>query len=134
MLEFIDRADQQLKIRGFRVEPGEIQAVLLRYPAVVQGAVVPREDPGDEKRTGSYIVAQTGERVDPALLRTYLAQSLPGYIVPRAIVMLDPQPLSPSGKLDRKALPALEFRASGSAASRSQNASGRDPLCTLPRA
>jgi hypothetical protein len=71
--------------------------------------VIAREDPGGEKRLVGYVVAQSGQRADPALLRTHLAQNLPEYTVPEAIIVLEALPLNPNGKLDRKALPAPEF-------------------------
>jgi nonribosomal peptide synthetase DhbF len=80
-LEFLGRADQQLKIRGFRIEPGEIKAVLLRRPAVAQAAVVRETIQGTTSAGELYAVSESGQRADPALLRTYLAQSLPDYMV-----------------------------------------------------
>ncbi|MFL6236839.1 MAG: amino acid adenylation domain-containing protein, partial [Thermoanaerobaculia bacterium] len=101
---FAGRADQQVKIRGFRIEPAEIEARLAALPGVREAVVVAREDRG-EKRLVAYIVAEGGA-VSPAFLRQALRDRLPAYMVPSAFVLLERLPITPNGKVDRRALPA----------------------------
>jgi len=103
-LEFAGRVDQQIKIRGFRVELGEIEAVLAQHPAVREVAVVDRGD-GAAKILVAYPVAEEGVVLDLRELASFAAEQLPAYMVPAAFVPLDALPLAATGKVDRKALP-----------------------------
>jgi acyl carrier protein len=108
-LEFVGRLDDQVKIRGFRIEPGEVESVLGTHPWVDEARVVVREDEPGEKRLVAYVVGE----VNPHELRAHLQESLPEYMVPAAFVVLEALPLTPSGKLDVRALPAPELGAEG---------------------
>ncbi|MFJ6723105.1 amino acid adenylation domain-containing protein, partial [Streptomyces sp. NPDC091259] len=104
-VEYLGRTDDQVKIHGFRIELGEIETSLARLPGVGSAAVVVREDVPGERRLAGYVVPAAGAMLDAAGMRAELARSLPEYMVPLLLVV-DALPVTPNGKLDRKALPA----------------------------
>ncbi|WP_156623196.1 non-ribosomal peptide synthetase, partial [Mycobacterium sp. 1164966.3] len=108
-LQFVGRADQQVKIRGYRIELGEIQTALASLAGVAHAAVIAREDRPGDKRLVGYVTGTA----DPVELRAALAERLPAYMVPAAVVSLEALPLTPTGKLDARALPAPEYTAGG---------------------
>ncbi|WP_395297048.1 amino acid adenylation domain-containing protein [Kitasatospora hibisci] len=122
-LEYLTRADHQVKIRGFRIETGEIAAALVACPGVANCAVVARDDRQGEKRLVAYVVPQdAADAPDPALLRKKLGETLPDYMLPAVFVALETLPLTPSGKLDERALPEPEAAAAtGGRAARTPN-------------
>ena len=112
-LEFLGRQDLQVKVRGFRVEPGEVEATLIGHPGVRDAAVVAPADRQGDRRMVAYVVADPG--LGEAELRSHLAEKLPRYMVPSAITRLEGLPLTPNGKVDRA---ALEDEAAGESARR----------------
>ncbi|HEY6748837.1 MAG TPA: amino acid adenylation domain-containing protein [Mycobacteriales bacterium] len=124
-LRFVGRTDDQLKIRGMRIEPGEVEASLARHPGVVQAKVVAQDDRSGGKRLVAYVVGDA----DPVELRRFVARSLPQHMVPAAVVTLDELPLTRNGKLDRRALPAPD--PTGAGLSRRPRTAREGVLCEL---
>jgi hypothetical protein len=106
-IQFLGRLDFQVKVRGFRIELGEIESVLERHPAVRQAVVLAREDRSGQKQLLAYLVCAT-EPTSEMDLHGHLRANLPDYMVPSVFVMLDAFPLTPNGKVDRRALPDPE--------------------------
>ena len=105
-IEFLGRLDHQVKIRGHRVELGEIESALARHPGVTQCAVTASEDPGGERSLVAYFISPSGAVISAGELRLFLSEAVPTYMIPSAFVPLPSLPLTPNGKLDRKALPS----------------------------
>jgi amino acid adenylation domain-containing protein len=105
VLEFLGRTDHQVKLRGFRLEPGEVEAALAAHPAVSAAVAMVREDEPGRARLAAWVVAHEGRTADPAELAAHLRGRLPEHMVPTAWAVLDAFPLTPSGKVDRRALP-----------------------------
>ncbi|MES5099998.1 amino acid adenylation domain-containing protein [Agrobacterium sp. BA1120] len=112
VLEYLGRNDHQIKIRGFRVEPGEIEAAIMSTGSVHQTVVVLREDPGQRKQLVAYLTPATGATIDTAHLANRLAGTLPSHMIPAIYVVMEDLPLNTNGKIDRNALPAPQERIS----------------------
>jgi amino acid adenylation domain-containing protein/non-ribosomal peptide synthase protein (TIGR01720 family) len=112
-LEFIGRRDSQIKLRGFRIEPGEIEARLRKYPVVRDAIVLLREDVPGDQRLVAYVVVTNGDAFVESEVRHYLRETLPEYMVPTSFVALTKWPLTANGKVDRRALPLPAQRVSG---------------------
>jgi len=108
-IEFLGRSDQQVKIRGHRIEPDEIACTLRQHDSVQGAAVLVWEQPRGEKRLAAYVARQASSALQVSELRDYLKQKLPEYMVPSAIVIMEALPLTPNGKVDHRALPRPEI-------------------------
>jgi len=112
-IEFMGRIDHQVKLRGFRIEMGEIESNLGQHPAIRENLIIVREDNPGDKRLVAYFVPSNSEIPDGKSLRSFLLEKLPDYMIPNAFVNLDKIPLTPNGKVDRKALPQPDESAYG---------------------
>ncbi|MFJ4184528.1 amino acid adenylation domain-containing protein [Kitasatospora sp. NPDC089509] len=127
VLEFLGRADDQVKIRGFRIELGEVEAAFTAHPAVRQALALVREDRPGDKRLVAYLT--TADDTTPGELRTFATDRLPAYMLPAAVVILDALPVTPNGKIDRRALPAPDH--TGAPEGRTPRTDTEQALCAL---
>ncbi|WP_164986143.1 phosphopantetheine-binding protein, partial [Streptomyces roseicoloratus] len=109
-IDYLGRTDHQVKIRGFRIEPGEIEQALTGHPAVRQAVVTPHETADGDRRLVAHCAVAAPSPELALELRRFAADTLPAHMVPSAVVTLDALPLTGSGKVDRRALPAPDFR------------------------
>ncbi|MFG2092753.1 amino acid adenylation domain-containing protein [Streptomyces sp. NPDC048612] len=131
-LEFLGRTDHQVKIRGFRIEPGEIEAALSATGLVAEALVTVHDDPAAGRRLVAHVTgARDAEAPDPAVLRERVAESLPDYMVPSAVVVLERWPLTPNGKVDRDRLPAPDYASRAGTAGRAPRDATEETLTTL---
>ncbi|MGW2007070.1 amino acid adenylation domain-containing protein [Streptomyces nigrescens] len=131
-LEFLGRTDHQVKVRGHRVELGEIEAVLMRHPLVSRTVVLVREDREGDQRIVAYVTGTGGsEAPEPAVLRELVGESLPEYMVPSAVVVLEQWPLTPNGKVDRAQLPAPDYASQAESGGRAPRNSTEESLTGL---
>jgi natural product biosynthesis luciferase-like monooxygenase protein len=105
-VSYLGRLDHQVKVRGYRIELGEVESLLLEHPSVYQGVVVLREDVPGDKRLVAYVCVATGQEINGDVLRAYLLESLPDFMVPSLFITLPALPLTPNGKVSRNDLPA----------------------------
>ncbi len=131
-LDFLGRIDHQVKLRGHRIELGEIESVLLRQDGVKQAVVVARNDAAGEKFLAAYVTARPGVALQPTRLREAVAQALPEIMVPKVVLALPVLPMTPNGKVDRKALPDPRLSAQPRTGSPSELKAGVAPGAAAP--
>ena len=129
-IEYLGRIDYQVKIRGFRIEIGEIETVLCQHPRVREVVVIVRESSGD-KHLVAYVVPKTQQVPNDLELRRFLLQQLPDYMVPAIFAILEEVPLTPNGKVDRRALPAPDTNRSGCFGTRAPRTPTEEILCAI---
>ncbi|MBS2548032.1 amino acid adenylation domain-containing protein [Catenulispora sp. NL8] len=112
-LEFVGRGDNQVKVRGFRIEPGDVESAILLLAGVEHAVVVPQPDRFGDARLIGYVTLHDGADVTPDRVREFVAGKLPGYMVPATVMVLDEMPVTANGKVDLKLLPATVFAAQG---------------------
>ena len=112
-IEFIGRGDEQVKVRGFRVELGEVEAALAIHASVKESVVVAKQDGRGDKRLVGYVVLAEGEHLEGQDLRQYLSEKMPDYMVPGTVIVLEKMPLTANGKIDRRALLDIEEKEGG---------------------
>jgi acyl carrier protein len=127
-IDYLGRIDQQVKIRGVRIEPGEIEVALREHPGVQDAVVVVQDDGPNDKRLIAYAVPKRSPGPDAAALQQWLGAKLPKALIPSALLLLDQLPRTPNGKLDRRALPKFDARTV--AETRPAPASGPTPVAT----
>ncbi len=132
-LDFIGRSDDQIKIRGYRIEIGEIEAVLGACPGVRHAVVAVRETPAESRHLISFVMPEPGVRLDPGQLRRQLSERLPAYMVPARIIPVAALSLTPSGKVDRAALPAVDDADAAAAAAAAAGQPRVEPRTDLER-
>ncbi|MEU7133045.1 amino acid adenylation domain-containing protein [Streptomyces sp. NPDC046261] len=129
VLHYLGRADHQVKVRGFRIEPGEIETVLSRHPDITHATVTTHTTPTGEHKLVAYVTTASGTRPSQEELTRHITATLPDYMAPSAVVVLDSLPVNANGKLDRKALPAPDFQAGTSG--RAARTAREEVLCGL---
>lgn len=130
-VEVLGRIDNQVKLRGYRIELGEIESVLAEHPHVRQAVVVCREDRPGDKRLAAYLVAEPGQALEAATLRSFCMARLPDYMLPSAYVTLAQLPMTPNGKIDRRALPVPDAGAAPVSSYVAPCGEDEETLCAL---